>query len=361
MIFECPLQTTVSFGQCSFNILKEFFKLGLTPNVFPISSNIDISSFEVKEDFKKWLEDRINKAVKSYNRTDVGLRFWHINGSFNNVSSEPSLFTMHETDTLTEYEQNILKNHKTVFVSSNYTKGIFEKFGVKNVVYCPLGFDAESFKETNKKYLPNVTVWGLYGKMELRKSTLRVIKEWCKKFGNRNDHALHAAVFNNFLKPEDQKRMLTEALEGKQYRNLNLIPYTSTNKAYNEVLNAANIVIGMSGGEGFDLPFFQSLCLGKHAVCLKAHVYEDYTNENMVTYVTPKGMRDVYDNIFFHPNQTFNQGKIFDYQDEDLSSAFDLVFDKYRAKSVNEEGRKLKEIYTWEKTSQIVLENLKKV
>jgi hypothetical protein len=52
-----------------------------------------------------------------------------------------------------------------------------------------------------------------------------------------------------------------------------------SNETYNDYLNSGDIIIAMSGGEGWGLPEFHSLALGKHGVILNAHVYKDWANE----------------------------------------------------------------------------------
>lgn len=356
MNLEFPINS-VSFGQVSINLLKEFYKKKLEPCVFPVANQIDINAFELDKQFVEWLQNCINKSLLTYSRENPSLRLWHINGSYHSVSKKNGLFTFHETDRLTDIEKNVLSNYNKVFVSSSYTKKVFESFGLTNVVYAPLGFDADSFKKTNKKYLSDkVTVWGLYGKLESRKNTIRIIQNWCKLYGNNNSHVLHVAVFNPFLKPEEQGRLINEAR--KDVYNVNIIPHTATNRAFNDVLNASNIVISLSGGEGFELPFFQSLCLGKHGVCLKAHAYLDYTNENNVTYIEPSGMKPVYDGVFFQENQPFNQGNIYDWKDEDFAPACEAAYKKYKESPINLNGESLKEKFTWENTVNKIIENV---
>ena len=57
---ECPINT-VSLGQVSICILREFYKKGIRPNIFPISS-VDLSSCTRDEGFDKWLNECINSA-----------------------------------------------------------------------------------------------------------------------------------------------------------------------------------------------------------------------------------------------------------------------------------------------------------
>src|SRR4051812_44947644 len=142
---ECPLGASVSFGQVSVCILKEMFKRGLNPAVFPIGQ-LDIKAFKKDQDFELWLSGCIQKAKSKYSRNNPTFRLWHIDGSEASVSNKQILFTFHETDQLTETETNIIKNNTKVLFSSKYSADIARTFGCDNVDNLSLGFDSESFQ-----------------------------------------------------------------------------------------------------------------------------------------------------------------------------------------------------------------------
>jgi hypothetical protein len=122
------------------------------------------------------------------------------------------------------------------------------------------------------------------------------------------------------------------------------------NILYNDFLNSGNIVIGMSGAEGWGLPEFQSLGLGKHAVILNAHAYKEWANEKNSVLVEPKGKIEVYDGIFFAPNSPFNQGNIFDFPEDDFISGCEEAIKRTEADRVNKEGLKIPEDFSLDKT-----------
>ena len=58
--------------------------------------------------------------------------------------------------------------------------------------------------------------------------------------------------------------------QGQKFFNVNFFGYMAKNTLYNDFLNSADVILGMSGGEGWALPEFQSVAMGKHAVILNA-------------------------------------------------------------------------------------------
>lgn len=354
---EVPINP-VSFGQVSVCILKELYKRGLEPVIFPIG-NVDLSPYKQDKGFMGWLAERINSAQSIHQRTNPVFKLWHFNGALSSVSNKQVLFTFHETNEITSTESNVIDNQSKVLVSSQYTKQILNK---DNVEYCPLGFDSESFYPTNKEYMKDIIVFGLYGKLEpSRKRHLKILRAWIKRFGNNQRYMLHASLFNPHMNVVDQQRLIASAMDNKKVVNINFIPYVQTNELYNQVLNSANIVIGMSGGEGFDLPVFQSLCIGKHAVVLKAHVYTDYTTPEMVTYVEPNGMIESEDGLFFKKGQAFNQGAFFDWNEDEFIAGCEKAINNFTLNPTNKSGLELGKSFTYSKTVDKILQTIETI
>lgn len=355
--FNAPLGA-VSFGQCSFAILREMFKRNLTPSVFPIGGGVDPSTQKPDEKFNQWLGNCINKAQKEHSRKHTAIRLWHANGSLESHSAIDSrLITFHETDQLTPYEINVLRNQDRVYVTSKFTQSIMAMYGI-NAEYLPLGFDSHNFFPLEKRpKIDGVTQWGLGGKFEVRKSHPKVLNLWAKKYGNRKEHRLNVAVSNHFLKSEQLNSFINQSLEGKQYWNINFVPYMATNAEYNTFLQANDIFFALSGGEGFDLPAYHATALGAHPVALRAHVYVDYLTENNAVLINPNSKRPCVDGIFFQPNSPFNAGNFFDFGDEDFYAACEQA-EKRVAQGLNIAGLELQK-QTYAATVDVLLEDLK--
>jgi hypothetical protein len=349
--FNVPINQ-VSFGNVSYCILKEIYKRkNNVPKFFPIG-NIGFDVFEEDAEFRNAVIASANGAQASFSRKDPSFKLWHINGSESAISDKRFLMTFHETDRITDAEKNILNQQDLIFVTSQYTKKVFEDGGVKNVVYCPLGFDANHFgfvetpKEDSIKFL-------LTGKSENRKNTLRILALWAKKFGNDKRYSLLCQINNPFVSPEMQKMQLSQALGGKQHFNISFLPFLPKVTLFNKLLNAIDIdLTGMSACEGFNLPAFHSLALGKWGIFLNAHAHKDYATEENAILVNPSGMRLAEDGQFFRRGELFNQGEWFEFDNDEFISAMELSLTKVG--TVNENGLKLKEKFNYEKTVEIM-------
>jgi len=361
MTVNCHLPVnSVSFGQLSTLFLREVFKNKNDIVLFPIGNNIDLSTQEnLDKDFGDFLNKGLNKALTEFNRSLPLFKIWHLNGSFESFSNEQTLLSFYELDSPTPVELNIVRNNKKVLFSSKETVALFNTFGCKNVHYLPLAFDQYNFKKINKKYFQDDRiVFNLTGKLEKRKHHLKIIKAWIKKYGNNKKYSLQCSIFNPFLKPEDQTAILNNLLEGKNYFNVNFLGFMPQNKIYNDYLNSGDIIIGMSGGEGWGLPEFHSVALGKHAVILNAHGYKSWANESNSVLVNPSSKIEAYDNVFFQKNQIFNQGNIYDFNEDDFLNACDVAIKKVEVNRLNENGLSLQKEFSSDKLYSNILSHI---
>jgi len=351
----------LSFGQISFALVKYFYEKKYNTKIIPIANNVDISSqSNVNKDFADWLRVSISSSLEEIRRDDTIFKLWHLNGSLESFCNKQVLLSFYELDTPTKTELNIVKNNHNVVFSSKYTCDIFKAYGCNNVKYIPLFFDENNFKITNKKYFQDDRItFNLVGKLEKRKNHKKTIQAWLKKFGNNPKYFLQCSVYNHFLKQEDQNTLINSILDGKRYFNISFLSFMQTNQVYNDYLNSADIILGMSGGEGWGLPEFHSLALGKHGVFLNAHSYKDWANNSNSVMVEPSEKIEVYDNMFFHKGSPYNQGNIFSFKEDDFINACEKAIDRVEKNRVNENGIALQKKYTLDETASNIIELLK--
>lgn len=354
--FDAPFNPT-SIGQTSYNIYKQLAKNN-DICLFPQGDSIDLGCFNVKDEEKQSIQRNSHFSEANYDRNNPSVSIWHIRGSEKAIGARQNLLTFHETDFLTKYEINRLSQLSKIFVSSKYTKEIFDFYlnGAANVIYCPLAFDSDSFGKIDKDTQEGVITFGLRGKLEKRKHTLKVMAAWAKTFGGDPRYRLDCSIHNFFMGDEQLREIHRSMPDQTMPWNINILPFLPTNDLYNRCLNQADIdLTGMSGCEGFNLPLFQSLCLGKQAVVLNAHVHKDFCNSDNSILVEPSGMIEADDGKFFVKGQPINQGRWFDFYEKDLIDA--MVFAAEKGLVNNDEGEKLKD-WTFEKTAQIIKDNI---
>lgn len=359
LIINAPINS-LSFGNVSYNILRELWKDNIDTSIFPIGDRVDISAYDkINKNFVDFLNFSTNKRLTHFSKDDVSLKLWHISGSENRISKKQALFTFHETSELTPTEINILKNQDLIFVTSSFSKDVFEKNGVENVNFVPLGFD-EDFHKTKKVYLEEKIHFGLMGKFEYRKNTARIIKTWVKIFGNNSKYQLSCVVNNPFLDKNAIQSQIIETLDGKHYNNINFLPYLNTNSEVNEYLNSIDIDLGgLSGSEGWNLPSFNATCLGKWSVVLNATAHKNWADNLNSILIEPSRTKDSEDGVFFRKGLPFNQGNFFDLSDEEMESA--ILKSVSYAKKPNPNGELLSQKFTYKNTAKTILHTLSKI
>jgi len=356
LLVNCPLNA-LSFGNVAFNILRSLYKKNVDLCLFPIGDKTQMEAFDkIEKGFVEYLQEATNKRFDKISKDTPTLKLWHIHGCETRYAASQALFTFHETSELTSVEKKLLSLQDNIFVSSNYSKNIFEMNGVENVHFTPLGFDPD-FYVTNKEYLPEKIHFGLMGKFEQRKNTGRIIKTWLKIFGDDPRYLLSCAITNRFMDSSALQNELIKATGGKNYNNFNIVPYMQTNSDVNDFINSIDIdLTGLSGGEGWNLPSFNSTALGKWSVVMNATAHKDWATKENSILIEPTKLKDCYDNIFFKKGNAFSQGQFFDITDEEMESA---ILDSVNyAKKPNPEGLKLQQKFTYDDTVETILTTL---
>jgi len=352
----------VSFGQVSTLFLREIFRRDpfSTLPLFVIGgkpelASQDLESRKSEEPFLRWINENINNAYSNYVKNDPSIKLWHLNGGLESFSKIKNLITFYELDQPTKNEISVAQGVDNLLVSNSYCKDVFESVNVKSKVI-PLAFDHYNFKKLEKKYFDdNRITFNLCGKFEHRKHHNKIIKAWVKKYGNNKEYSLQCAVYNPFLNEDLNKQLFAESLSQNSYYNVNFLGHMLQNALYNDFLNSGDIIIGMSGAEGWGLPEFQSLALGKHGVVLNATGYKEWATAENAVLVEPSGKIDAYDQIFFKKGEPWNQGQIFDFNEDDFIDGCEEVIKRVRNDRINHAGLKIQEDFSPARMTDAIL------
>jgi len=329
-------------------------------SIFPIGPIQLESQTSVEEDFRNWLGEKVQNNLTRHTRKNPAIKLWHLHGGFESVSEKQILLSFYELDSPTTVEKTVAKDSRVVF-TSKHTVDVFKEHGV-DAGYAPLGFDKHNFKKLDKKFHTDDRItFNVVGKLERRKQHDKIIKAWLKKYGNNEKYFLQCAVHNSFMNPEQNKRAHQALTEGKSYYNLSFLEHMPNNASYNDYLNSADIVIGMSGGEGWGLPEFQSVAIGKHAVILNAHGYKEWATPENSVLVEPSGKDEVYDGMFFRQGMPFNQGNIFSFEEDAFIAGCEEAIKRVEENRENTAGLSLQEEFSYSNTLDALLEEVKNI
>jgi hypothetical protein len=339
-------QTSTLVARTLFDRIKSGKAADEDYSLTPIGE-VNLFAQDVSQDFSDWVFKKISKSLSTHNRKTPTFKLWHLTDSLHSFSEKQTLLTFYELDSPTDSEINIAKNNNTLF-SSNYTVELFKNKGV-NSAFIPLPFDDYNFYKVKERPFGDRIVFNICGKLEHRKNHAKAIQAWVRKFKNDKRFHLQCAVYNPFLRPEDNSAMIANIMQGQRYFNVTFFQFFEKNSTYNKFLNSADIVIGASGGEGWGLPEFTSVCLGKHAIIMDAHAYKDWANEKNSVLLKPSGKVPAYDNIFFKQGTPFNQGDIFTFDDDEFIFSCETAIKRFTENPNNSAGETLKMNFAKEK------------
>lgn len=357
LIFDAPINN-LSFGNVSVNILRELHKRKAKLSIFA-KNDPDFSAFDkLSDEFKGWVQNGIDYRFHNLNKEHPTLNLWHINGAEKRISPNQYLLTFFELDQPTFVEKKIVDMQNKVFLSNPEAVEAFKKIGCTNVEFVPMGFDPDfKVKKSESKIVEGKTHFILMGKFEKRKHTKKIIQTWLKKYGNNNKYLLSCCVVNPFIKHEQMNALLSELLEGKHCSNINFLPHLKTNTEVNHLLNSADIdLTGLSGAEGWNLPAFNATALGKWSIVQNHTAHKAWANKDNSILIDAGEKEPAADGLFFTSEGQFNQGNIYQLNEDRMVSAMEEAENK--CKNTNTEGLKLQNDFSYEKTVDIILEKM---
>lgn len=328
--FDAPINS-LSLGNVSYNFLRELYRAEIDVNLFAVGDRAEMQAYDKKtSDFVEFIKRSGQQRFKKFNRNIPTLKVWHINGSEKKIGDKQYLYTFYELSSPTEEEVNIVNSQEHTFFSSTESCEAFKSAGCKNVSYVPLGFD-EDFNKTGKQYFDkDVIHFGLIGKFERRKNTQLIIETWLKKFGNNPKYQLTCLVNNPFFSKEQMQQLISNCMMNKSWGNINFLNSLETNSEVNELINSIDIDLsGCNFNEGWNLPSFNSCCLGNVCIVGLGGAHLDWAEGPNIVHIKPLGKTPCYDNVFFRQGGMFNQGDFDTTSELHLALAFEEAIEVY--------------------------------
>ena len=127
IVFKGPLNS-LSFGNVTYNFLREMYRKQMNVAIFPIGDDIKLDAFDkIDENFKKWMVERVQNRFHLVKKDIPTLTMWHLNGSEQRITPDQYLYTFYETNEPTLVEKSICDlQNKTIF-STNHASDAFKK------------------------------------------------------------------------------------------------------------------------------------------------------------------------------------------------------------------------------------------
>ena len=114
----------------------------------------------------------------------------------------------------------------------------------------------------------------------------------------------------------------------------------------------------MDGGNSLNEAEFHSVAIGKHSIILNANIYKDWANNENSILIEPSRKISAYDEMSFFKGLHYNQGNIFDFNEEELIEAYSKAIERVKNNKININGLKLQEEFSKEKFVNNIINTL---
>lgn len=349
---NCPINGT-GYGITSLNITKEIAQR-IPVCLFPIGQNIDVNS---KED-----ETIIKNLLNNSNNFDYDapcLKIWHQYDLASKIGNgHYYAFPFFEIDRLTDREKHHLNYADYIIVASAWAKDVLIKNDIIRPIYvAPLGADHSIFKEPIKIKLERPTYRFFHiGKWEHRKSHDFLIEAFSRAFDINDNVELYLLPFNPFLNEQENQYWFNLVSQSKLKDKIKIFGRLNTQYDLAEFIFNCDCGVFLSRAEGWNNEIVESMAMNKPIIATNYSAHTEYlTNENSymvdITETEPAN-----DGKWF--NGFGNWAKLGQSQLDQTIEHMRYVYSNHI--DTNPKGLETAKYYTWDKTANIILQNLEK-
>jgi glycosyltransferase involved in cell wall biosynthesis len=343
---NAPINQT-SYGYVSCNIIKELNLLGHDLRHIAIGNN------DPDIEILPYIKDVLYRWDYSYNAPCIKIWHQHDLNAFYGKGKRIGM-PIFELEQFNPLELHSLNNPDRLFVCSNWARSVLKNnlpnfSGSIDVV--PLGVDNSIFKPCP---LPSVkkTIFGNFGKFEVRKGHDILPEVFNKAFTEDDDVLLVMMPSNFFLNPHEVESWV------KSFKNTKLgdkILFIERQKSHSMVYNIMSQIhcgIFPSRAEGWNLEALELLACGRHLIITNATAHTEFCNsENSYLVEMTSGYEKAKDFKFF--DGSFEWRKIGTDEIDQMVNHMRTIHSKVQNNQleVNNAGISTAQKYSWNNTA----------
>lgn len=272
-----------SFGLHGSYTLKYLLKMGWDVRHVPIGQTQHESSFPV--------------ANTKFHHKAPSLRLWHPN-DMAGFTGEPKIgFTVFELEDLSEVEAHNLLYPNKLLVPTQWAVDVCARSGVKASVV-PLGYDPSIFLPSPPE--PGThTIFGNFGKWEIRKGHDVLIKAFNAAFEKDDEVTLVMMPTNHFLNREQVRAWERMYLESKLGDRVQIIPRVNTHQDVYNIMRQVDCAVFPARAEGWNMEALEMMGCGKEVIITNCTGHTGFVNESCKLVEMKNEFETAYDGVFF--------------------------------------------------------------
>lgn len=351
----CPINK-LSYGYVSSFFIKELVKLEYDLRILPIGHT------ETDEDLSTLLNEVLSHRDFFYEAPC--LRIWHQHDLHSYVGKGTSIgFPIFELEDFNQVEKHSCGYADHLFTCSHWGRQTLINNGCDGdkVHVVPLGFNNEVFKPSP---LPDngKTVFGNFGKFEIRKGHDVLVKAFNKAFEKDDDVELLMMPHNLFL----NEKSLTEWVQ--LYKNSKLGNKIHFFNRVSDQIDVYNIMGNVHCGvfparaEGWNLEALELLACGKHMIITQCTAHTEFCDENNSRLISmDSGFEPAFDGKFFD-----GSGRWLAFKENEVDQLVHHMREVHKSRldgdlDLNQSGIESSKRFTWENSTKILDKKIKLV
>lgn len=351
--YLAPINNTTGYGITSTNILKSLHKKSIAMRIFPIGG----MGVDTAED-KHLIESYMDQLKDGYDKNGPCLKVWHPHDLATRVGNgKYGALIFFELDTLKSIEVSMINNLDVVFVASKWGKTVLENNGIKTkIVVSPLAVDMEVFKdrEQPKTFTNDTFKFINIGKWEIRKGHDFLLEAFNSAFTEEDDVELFMINNNPFLTPQENNIWV------QMYKNSKLGSKITPIARVNTHIDLANVIRDMDCGffparaEGWNNEILEVMALNKPVITTNYSAHTEYCTKDNAFLIDIDELTTAEDGKFFN-----GEGKWANLGESQMQQTVEHLRKVYTDNiKTNPNGLETCKKYTWDNTSEIIIEEL---
>lgn len=353
----CPVNTT-SYGYVSSYFMKGLLELGCDVKHVPM-----FSEHEIDEDLSPYL----NKILGDFrfHHDATSLKIWHQHDMTGFTGNGKKVgFPIFELETFNDRESHSLRYPDFLFVASKWAKERLLANNISsedNIFVVPLGFNEDIFIPC-KMPKSEHTIFGNFGKWEVRKGHDVLYKAFCDAFGKKDNGEVYLIMVpsNRFL--TDSERRYWENLYSGSDSRVKILPRQPSQSLVYKIMSQIHCAVFPARAEGWNLEALESLAIGKHLIITDCTAHSEYASDkNSRLIKMSSGFEKAEDGKFFNGSSYWRK-----FGSDEHEQLVEHMRSVHRERmsgnlSVNTAGIETVKNFTWGKCSKILYDNLLEV
>ena len=349
-----PINAYTGYGITGYNIWKNIYKNIEDTTLFLIGS-ADIE--------EGWDKNSLVKSIGNQKKFDSRmpcLKIWAPQDMIMRTSggSKYGGLSFFETNKFSDIEIRGYEALDIIFTATKWSKSILMEHGFKDndIKVCYQGIDTDTFdgqllkdKQEDKYVFINI------GKWEIRKGHDILLEMFNSAFSKQDNVELWMINHNSFLSQEENNKWVKMYKESALGDKIKIFPRLATQKILANIISLADCGIYPSRAEGWNLEALETMAMNKPIILTNYSAHTEYANKDNSYLIDIKEEDLAIDNIWFHG--TGSWAKIDIDQIEQGINHMRYVYNN-NIKD-NALGLLTAKNYTWDKTANIIIKNMK--